>query len=64
VDIAGDLLQTLGDGIVGLVGGAFRVFGAAIQTAFGIVQSILPGLWLPIVGFIVAIVVFWNLIKR
>ena len=64
MDIAGNLLQTLGDGIVGLVGGAFRVFGAAIQAAFGIVQSILPGLWLPIVAVVVAIVVFWNLIKR
>ncbi|HSO29396.1 MAG TPA: hypothetical protein VLS28_12730 [Candidatus Sulfomarinibacteraceae bacterium] len=64
MDIAGDLLQTLADGIVGLVGGAFRVFGAAIQTVFDVVQSILPGLWLPVVAVVVAIVVFWNLIKR
>ncbi len=64
MDAAGDLMRTLSDGIVGLVGGAFRAFGAAIQAVFGILQALLPGLWLPIIGFVVLLVVGWSLIKR
>jgi hypothetical protein len=64
VDIAGDLLRTLGDGIVGLVGGAFRAFGAAVQAVFGILQSLLPGFWLPVVALAVILVVGWSLIRR
>lgn len=64
MDAAGDLVRTLGDGIVGLIGGAFRAFGAAIQGVFGILQSLLPGLWLPVVAFVVLLVVGWSLIKR
>ncbi len=57
-------MRTLSDGIVGLIGGAFRAFGAAIQAVFGIFQSLLPGLWLPIVALAVILVVGWSLIKR
>jgi hypothetical protein len=57
-------MRTLSDGIVGLVGGAFRAFGAAIQAVFGVFQSLLPGLWLPVVGLVVLLVVGWSLIKR
>lgn len=64
MNIAGDLLRTLGDGIVGLVGGAFRAFGAAIQAVFGILHSLLPGLWLPVVALAVILIVGWSLIKR
>lgn len=61
---AGDLLQTLAAGIVGLVGGAFRALGDVVQGLFRGLQSILPGLWLPVVAVVVTIVVFWQFIKR
>lgn len=64
MDAAGELMRTLSDGIVGLIGGAFRAFGAAIQAVFGVFQSLLPGLWLPVVAFAVLLVVGWSLIKR
>lgn len=64
MDAVGGLLRGIGDGIVGLVGGAFRAFEAAVQAAFGLLQSLLPGLLLPIVGFVVLIAVAWSLIKR
>jgi fructose-specific phosphotransferase system IIC component len=64
MDAVGSLLQNLGNAVAGLIEGMFRAFGAAVQAVFGAFQSILPGLWLPLVAFVVAIVVFWQLIKR
>jgi hypothetical protein len=57
-------MRTLADGITGLVGGAFRAFGAAVQAVVGIFQSLLPGFWLPVVAVAVLLVVGWSLIKR
>ena len=62
MDAVGGLLQSVGDGVVGLVGGAFRAFGAAIQGVVGALQSVLPGGWLPVVAGAVLLVVAWNLI--
>jgi len=54
----------LAEGIVGLFGAGVRAFEAAAQAVFGNLQSFLPGLWLPIIVFVVLIVVAWNLAKR
>lgn len=64
MNAAGGLLQTIANGIVGLVAGAFHAFGAVMQGILHALQSIFPGLLLPIVAFVVAIVVFWQFIKR
>jgi hypothetical protein len=64
VDGAGDLARSVGDGIAGLIGGAFRAFGAAVQGVFDVLQSLLPGLWLPVVAIALVLVVGWSLIKR
>lgn len=64
MDAVGELLRTLAEGIVGLFGAGVRAFEAAAQAVFGNLQSFLPGLWLPIIVFVVLIVVAWNLAKR
>jgi fructose-specific phosphotransferase system IIC component len=64
MDAIGGLLQNLGQAIAGLIEGVVRAFGAAVQAVFGAFQSILPGILLPVVAFVVAVVVFWQLIKR
>ena len=46
------------------IGGAFRAFGDAVQGVFGVLQSLLPGLWLPIVAIALVLLVGWSLIKR
>ena len=64
MDGVGDLARSVGDGIAGLIGGAFRAFGAVVQGVFGALESLLPGLLLPIVAIALVLVVGWSLIKR
>ncbi len=64
MDIAGNLVSTIAGGIAGLVGGAFRALGDAVQGVVQAFQSVLPGLWLPVVAFVVVVIVGWSLIKR
>jgi hypothetical protein len=64
MDALGGLLQSVGAGITGLVGGAFRAFGDAIQGAVHALQSVLPGFWLPAAAIALVLVVGWTLIKR
>ncbi len=58
------LARAVGDGVAGLVGGAFQAIGAAFRGVFAALQGVLPGLWLPIVVVAVLIVVGWQLAKR
>jgi len=60
MDGIGGLFQALAAAIVGLFGGAVRAFGDAVQGVFGALQAILPGLWLPVVGLVVLVAVFWR----
>ena len=60
MDGIGGLFQALAAAIVSLFGGAVRAFGDAIQGVFGVFQSILPGLWLPVVSLVIVIAVFWR----
>jgi hypothetical protein len=62
--IFGGLARALGEGIAGLVGGAFQAMGAAVQQIVAIFQGILPGFWLPVVAIAVVLVVGWQLVKR
>lgn len=63
MDQIGGLFEALAAAIVGLFGGAVRAFGDAVQGVFGAFQSVLPGLWLPVVAIILVIVVGWRLAK-
>lgn len=63
-DIFGGLVRTIGDGIAGLVGGAFAAMGAAVREIVGIFSGFLPGIWLPVVVVAVLLIVGWNLAKR
>ena len=63
-DVFGGFARAIGEGITGLVGGAFQAMGAAVNAIFAMLQGILPGLWLPVVAVAVLLVVGWKLIKR
>jgi hypothetical protein len=63
-DVFGGLARAIGEGITGLVGGAFQAMGAAVNAIFAMLQGILPGLWLPVVAVAVVLTVGWKLIKR
>ena len=59
-----EFIQTIGNGITGLVVGSFTVIG---QTLRGIVDSLnraLPGGWLAAIVFVVLLVAAWQLAKR
>ena len=60
----GGLIQSVGNGIVGLVGGAFEFIGSALRGIVRALETALPGGLLFVVVFVVLFVVGWNLIKR
>ena len=64
MDLAGNLVQSIGDGIAGLVGGAFRAIWLAGEGVLHALQAALPGLWVP--AIVIAIVAFlaWALFRR
>jgi hypothetical protein len=64
MDAIGGLLRSIGDGFVGLVAGTFDAIGGAIRGAVGAAHSVLPGLWLPIVVFVVLVALMWTFAKR
>ena len=64
MNVAGNLIQSIGDGIAGLVGGAFRAIWLAGEGILHALQAALPALWLP--AILVAILAFlaWTLVRR
>ena len=58
------LARSVGNGIAGLVGGAFDAIGAALRGIVDALSTALPGGLLPIVVFVLAAIGFWVLIKR
>lgn len=64
MDIAGNLAQSIGQGIVGLVEGALGALGAATQGIVHAFQSILPGPWLLIAAVAVIALFVRNVYKR
>ena len=64
MDIAGNLVQSIGDGVAGLVSGALRAIWLAGEGILHALQAALPALWLPVI--LVAILAFlaWTLVRR
>ena len=60
----GDFVQTIGNGISGLVAGSFAVIGSVLRGIVNSLNQALPGGMLAIVVFVVLAVVAWQLIKR
>ena len=57
-------MQTIGNGISGLVAGSFAVIGSVLRGIVNSLNQALPGGMLALVVFVVLAVVAWQLIKR
>lgn len=57
-------LQSIGNGISGLVAGAFAVIGATLRGMVNALDSALPGGLLLAVVFVILVVAAWQLAKR
>ncbi|MBI2763910.1 MAG: hypothetical protein HYX54_09220 [Chloroflexi bacterium] len=64
MNAAGNLAQSIGDGIAGLVGGAVRALGAAIQGLVNALQSLLPGPWFLVIVVAIVVLVAWSVFRR
>jgi hypothetical protein len=58
------LARAVGNGIAGLVYGAFEVIGGTIRSIVNSANNLLPGLTLPIVAFFVLVILAWFLARR
>jgi len=58
------LARSVGNGITGLVAGAFDAIGGAVRGIVYALNAALPGGLLAAVVFVVLVVVAWNLAKR
>ena len=58
------LLKSVGNGIVGLVGGAFDAIGGALRGIFNAAHAALPGGLLFVLIFLIVAVGGWMAIKR
>lgn len=58
------LLTSVGNGLAGLVGGAFAAIGQALRGIVDGLNRALPNGMLLAVMFVVLLVVAWQLIKR
>jgi hypothetical protein len=58
------LVRSVGNGIAGLVSGAFEGIGSALRGIVASLNAALPGGMLAAVVFVVLVVVAWNLVKR
>lgn len=56
--------RTVGDGITGLIGGAFDAIGGALRGIVAAGEQALPGGLLWAVVFVVLVVGAWTLAKR
>jgi len=60
----GGLAQSVGNGITGMVGGAFDFIGSSLRGIVNAAEMALPGGMLFVVVFFVLLFAGWNLIKR
>ena len=58
------LARSVGNGIAGLVGGAFEAIGAGVRGFFHAAEVALPGGLVFVVAFIAVVAGGWLLIKR
>lgn len=57
-------MQTIGEGISGLIHGSFEVIGATLRGIVASLDQALPGGMLALVVFVVLLVAAWQLAKR
>ena len=60
----GDFIQAIGQGIVGLVGGAFATIGSILRGIAASLDALLPGGLLFVVAFVGLLAGAWALSKR
>lgn len=60
----GDFIQSIGNGIAGLVGGAFEAIGSTLRGMVASADAALPGGMLALVVFVALVVTAWTLAKR
>lgn len=60
----GGLIDSIGNGITGLVAGAFDVIGGTLRGLVNAGNQALPGGLFYVVIFVLVVVVGWNLAKR
>ena len=60
----GDFIQAIGQGIVGLVSGAFEVIGSVLRGIMSSLDQTLPGGLLFVVAFFALLAGAWVLAKR
>lgn len=64
MDSVGNLLQSVAQGLTGMIAGAFRAFSLAVYGVFHALQTALPGPWLPIVVAGIIALVIWLRAKN
>lgn len=57
-------VRSVGDGITGLVAGAFDVIGSTLRGLVDAGNRVLPGGIFFVVIFVIVVIVGWNLAKR
>lgn len=60
----GGLIDSVGNGITGLVAGAFDAIGAALRGIVNAGNQVLPGGLLWVVVFVALVATAWTLAKR
>jgi hypothetical protein len=60
----GDFIGAIGNGIIGLVGGAFELIGGSLRGMAASANAMLPGGLLALVVFVALLVAAWSLAKR
>jgi hypothetical protein len=58
------LIRSVGNGIVGLVAGAFALIGGALRGIVHALETALPGGLLLVVVFVLLLIGAWTLAKR
>jgi hypothetical protein len=58
------LLQSIGNGIAGMIAGSFAVIGQVLRGTVDSLNRALPGGMLAAVVFVVLVVAAWQLAKR
>lgn len=64
MDSVGNLLQSVAQGLTGMIAGAFRAVSLAVYGVFHALQTALPGPWLPIIVVAVIGLVIWLRAKN
>lgn len=64
MESVGNLLQSVAQGLTGMIAGAFRAVSLAVYGGFHALQTALPGPWLPIVVAGLIALVIWLRAKN